>query len=190
MTFAIVLLSLAVLLACASWFVPHSGRLLLPLAVSTLGCLAVLGALAWWGPGTRDWSAGGHDTVVVLCGLLAVGGGGPVTVAVFTLVDGRRPITDRDSVEGAGQVLRGGAWIGGLERAAVFATVAAGWPEGLAVVLALKGLARYPELRGPLSAPSADVPLVPPSHGIAERFIIGTFVSVLWALACAGVAVA
>jgi len=28
------------------------------------------------------------------------------------------------------------------------------------------------------------------SHGVAERFIIGTFVSVLWAVACAGVAAA
>ena len=73
----------------------------------------------------------------------------------------------------AGEVLRGGAWIGALERAAVFATLVAGWPEGLAVVLALKGLGRYPELR-------TETP------GAAERFIIGTFTSVLWAVACAG----
>ena len=52
----------------------------------------------------------------------------------------------------------------------------AGWPEGLAVVLGLKGIGRYPELR------HGD------SSGTAERFIIGTFTSVLWAVACAGVA--
>ena len=40
-------------------------------------------------------------------------------------------------------------------------------------MLALKGLGRYPELRA-AEAASAPAP--------AERFIIGTFVSVLWAL--------
>ena len=49
----------------------------------------------------------------------------------------------------AGEVLRGGAWIGALERAAVFASVVAGWPEGVAIVLGLKGLGRYPELPQP-----------------------------------------
>jgi hypothetical protein len=52
----------------------------------------------------------------------------------------------------------------------------AGWAPGLAVVLAVKGLGRYPELRN-----GEDT-------GVAERFIIGTFTSVLWAVACAGVA--
>lgn len=69
-------------------------------------------------------------------------------------------------------VLRRGAWIGALERLAVTATLIAGWPEGIAVVLAVKGLARYPELRSP-------------GAGASERFIIGTFTSVLWAAACA-----
>ena len=71
--------------------------------------------------------------------------------------------------------LRGGRVIGYLERLAVVTTLMAGWPEGLAIILAVKSLARYPELRHP---------------GAAEQFIIGTFVSVLWAVACAGVAVA
>ena len=48
---------------------------------------------------------------------------------------------------------------------------------GLAIVLAVKGLGRYPELRS-----QEDT-------GAAERFIIGTFTSVLWAVACVGVAV-
>jgi hypothetical protein len=77
----------------------------------------------------------------------------------------------------AGEVLRGGAWIGALERLAVFATLVAGWGPGVAVVLAVKGLGRYPELRN-----DEDT-------GVAERFIIGTFTSVLWAAGCAGLAV-
>jgi hypothetical protein len=56
-----------------------------------------------------------------------------------------------------------------------------GWPEGIAVVLGLKGLGRYSELKaeGPSAAPAQG--------GVAERFIIGTFCSVSWAVACAGV---
>ena len=50
----------------------------------------------------------------------------------------------------------------------------AGWPEGIAVVLAVKGLGRYPELR------------TAKNSAVSERFIIGTFVSVLWACGCAG----
>jgi len=68
-------------------------------------------------------------------------------------------------------VLRGGAWIGFLERAAVAATLLAGWPEGIALVLAVKGVGRYSELR------EANAP---------EAFIIGTLASLLWAAAAAG----
>ena len=46
-------------------------------------------------------------------------------------------------------MLRGGAWVGYLERAAISATLLAGWPEGMALVLAVKGVGRYPELRRP-----------------------------------------
>lgn len=69
-------------------------------------------------------------------------------------------------------LLRGGAWIGMLERAAITGTMLAGLPEGVAVVLAVKGLGRYPELREahPDRRPVA-----------AERFIIGTLTSYLWA---------
>ncbi len=92
-----------------------------------------------------------------------------------------------DTMERAGEVLRGGAWIGAFERAAVFAALAAGWPEGLAVVLALKGLGRYSELRGDARRGGRGVLRRPgASGGVAERFIIGTFASVLWACACAG----
>lgn len=73
-------------------------------------------------------------------------------------------------------VLRGGAWIGMLERAAITGAVLTGFPEGVAVVLAIKGLGRYPELRE--SHPDRRSPA-------AERFIIGTLTSYTWAGACA-----
>ncbi len=119
-----------------------------------------------------------QDWVAVIGVALAVLGGGPVTVAVFTLIDrsgtipgpGQAPAGPTDTV---GEGLRGGAWIGALERLAIVATLVAGWPEGMAVVLAVKAFGRYPELR-------ADS-----RQGAAEGFIIGTLVSVLWAVACA-----
>lgn len=117
--------------------------------------------------------------VAVLFGAIAVGLGGILTTAVFRQVDHRDEAgrgDESESVEAASEILRGGAWIGVLERAAVFAAVVAGWPEGIAIVLAVKSLARYPELQA--GAASAA----------AERFIIGTFVSTLFAVGCAGAA--
>lgn len=117
---------------------------------------------------------------VLVLGTLALAGGGFLTTLVFGLVDRREEAEQGERaelVEDASEILRGGAWIGVLERAAVYASIVSGWPEGIAVVLAVKGLARYPELQaGKKSA-------------AAERFIIGTFVSTLFAAACAGGAV-
>ena len=146
--------------------------------------------------------------VVALFGVVAVVGGGVLTVQVFRLVDrsGRRELppmataseqqasaaegvdagVDAGAHEAAGagetsganavasdDILRGGAWIGSLERIAVYAALVGGWKEAITMVLALKALGRYPELR------NGENPAV------AERFIIGTFVSVLWASGCA-----
>ncbi|HEY3015409.1 MAG TPA: hypothetical protein VGJ41_09895 [Nocardioides sp.] len=135
--------------------------------------LAVVAALGLTSDATATWDVG-RTLALGLALLLAVSGGGPITTLVFAAVD--RQDHSSDVVE-AEDVLRGGAWIGALERAGVFATLAAGWPDGLAIVLGLKALGRYPELR------NGDNP------GTAERFIIGTFTSVLWAAGCAGVAV-
>ncbi|MFL6101635.1 MAG: hypothetical protein ACJ71T_16935 [Actinomycetales bacterium] len=136
-----------------------------------------------------------HALVVILALVAAALGGSQVTGAVFELVDtghgddvidivgggdgdesagqpqGLPPA--EGSLRSAGRILRGGMWIGVLERLAVFATLVARWPEGIAVVLAVKGLGRYPELR------TWHRP------GLAERFIIGTLVSGLWAGLCA-----
>ena len=78
-------------------------------------------------------------------------------------------------LEAAGEQLKGGYWIGLLERAALFACVLSGFPAGIAVVLGVKGLGRYPELRTPTG-----------SKG--ELFIIGTFSSMLWAALWSGLA--
>ena len=71
-------------------------------------------------------------------------------------------------------VLRGGAWIGILERVLITGGIIVGLPEVIAVVIAVKGLGRYPELR------ETDNEL---RGGVAERFIIGTLTSFLVAAA-------
>lgn len=145
-------------------------RLRSPLgAIALVVVLAVAAALAWRaGP----MSSGGATAGLLLAVGAAALGGGPVVTAVLRAADpdsgpDRRRASDPE-------VLRGGAWIGVLERTAVAATVLAGWEEGLAVLIAVKGLGRFNELKAPVAA---------------ERFIIGTLASGLWAMACVGTAV-
>ena len=83
------------------------------------------------------------------------------------------PEAEPPSLIGAGRILRGGLWIGRLERLGTYVALLAGYPNGLAIALAVKSLARYPELKSTTNA-------------AAERFIIGTFASVLWAAGIAG----
>lgn len=112
-------------------------------------------------------------------------GGGPVAEAMFRWAsfkhDGGALLTVGMSPAAAargsepdegGAVLRGGLWIGLLERGAIASALWAGWPEGLAIVLAVKGLGRFSELK---------------QHAAAEQFILGTFASVLWSCAAYGV---
>ena len=64
------------------------------------------------------------------------------------------------------EVMRGGTTIGYLERLAVVISLIAGFPEAIAIVVAVKGVGRFSEL----AAAEAR-----------ERFIIGTLSSLLWA---------
>jgi hypothetical protein len=152
---------------------------LLPVAVAWTGRLRVLGALvavlllaAAVVVRVTTCVSVDEGALGLVAVVLAVAGGSVVTTAVFDVIDERS--TDRaESLEAAGHILRGGTWVGALERLAVFGSLVAGLPSGVALTLAVKGLGRYPELR------SGDRP------GTAERFIIGTLVSVLWAALCA-----
>ena len=130
------------------------------------------------------WELATKALVVAVLGLVAVFAGSPVVMAIFRRADppppdpadGTDEVAQALGIRAAAATLRGGRWIGLLERLAVFAAILSGFAEGIAVVLAIKGLARYPELKAT-------------SSGAAERFIIGTFTSVLFASACAGSAV-
>jgi hypothetical protein len=162
----------------------------LALAALAAGLLAVAAIVAAYADPVGGWRRG---AALVLGVAAATTAGSDVVRATFRVIRGEflaprshhpRAGADIDSrddtdVDAPGTVLRGGAWVGYLERAAIAATLLAGWPEGIALVLAVKGVGRYPELRGPESVQS---------HA-PETFIIGTLASVLWAAACAGAAV-
>jgi hypothetical protein len=149
---------------------------LLPVA---LGILALALGIRDLFPILQPWWA------LVGLGLAALGiiGGNPLTVWVL----GRAAKGDIDGGDHGGilvpaetstgaksttktrEVLRGGTWIGYLERLAVIGAVAVGHFEIIAAVIAIKGLGRFSEL----DAPEAR-----------ERFIIGTLVSMTWAALC------
>ena len=121
--------------------------------------------------------------------------GSPITLAVLRLAsavdnqqalpapiaDGEAPegevadeaegVPDRQSPDTPG-VLRGGLVIGILERTGVALAILLNEPVAIAYVVAIKGLGRYAELK---ETPAA-----------AERFIIGTLTSLLWACTVAG----
>ncbi len=122
--------------------------------------------------------------IVAVFGAAAVLLGGRVVTLVFKLAERTRATELPENAEHpeaiapltyAATFLRGGEWIGYLERLAVYGAILAGFPEGVAVAMVVKSFARYPEIKAS-------------STGAAERFIVGTFVSVLFACACAGVA--
>jgi hypothetical protein len=134
------------------------------------GALAVAAAVA---VNERPAVGAARSVVAALSVAAALVGGGPIALSVLRLADHGRHTAGPGPSDP--NVLHAGAWMGSMERLAVSASLLAGWPEGIAVVLAVKGLGRYPELR---------------VAAAAERFIIGTFASVLWAAACAGVGIA
>jgi hypothetical protein len=164
---------------------------------------ALLAAAAALAASADDASGWQRAAAAVLGVLVAVTAGSHVVRAVFRLtrrevrpVRPARPGAETQAAAAGGapppgeppldlespvSVLRGGAWIGYLERGAVAATLLASFPEGLALVLAVKGVGRYPELRnaGSGGRAGADAP---------EEFIIGTLASLLWAAAAAGTA--
>ncbi len=109
--------------------------------------------------------------VAVLLGfLVAVLGGAPLVGLALRLVV---RAADRAAIAAfRGRGLRvGGAVIGALERSLVLAFVLAGEFGAIGLILAAKGLIRYGEIKD-----SKD-------QKVAEYVLIGTMLSLLWALA-------
>lgn len=114
--------------------------------------------------------------LAVLGTALATLGGDPIARRVLALASNsmvregpnggillRTPVM---TTEPAPEVMRGGVTIGYLERAGAALSIIVGYPEAIAVVVAIKGIARFTELGTPEAR---------------ERFIIGTLASLGWA---------
>lgn len=122
------------------------------------------------------------DTALGALLISAVGGWGAVVLVLswarvpdlpadrISSPDGRPAAVLGSSAPSSFTVIRGGTWIGALERVATTGALLFGQPALVAVVVAVKGLGRWSELR--------DNP------GFNERFIIGTLASLIWAGAC------
>lgn len=182
---AVVLLGATALAGLVIWLLVERRSFSTPTFVALAAVpVLLLGVAALFGlGGSESGDTLGH--VASATGVaVAASTGGLVATAMLRIAD-RRDRRDRlnlaaghdDEPASVADVsdprtLRGGASIGVLERIAVVTTLLAGWPEGLALILGIKGLGRYPELNRPPAS---------------ERFIIGTLGSVLWAVAAAGV---
>ncbi|MBF4569528.1 hypothetical protein ITJ57_12230 [Plantibacter sp. VKM Ac-2880] len=119
---------------------------------------------------------------------VAVAGGGPVASLVLSLATkgtvapgvhggilvGERQTGESQVIGRPVEVLRGGMAIGVLERLALVAALFSGYPEAIAVIVAVKGVGRFSELD------SAEA---------RERFIIGSLASLLWAAGVASILV-
>ena len=93
--------------------------------------------------------------------MIAVAGGSPVTRAVLDRVTFDEPEGAHGGLLASDgrELLRGGEVIGLLERFAVAGAIIAGFPDALAVVIAIKGVGRFTELE---------------TGAVRERFIVGT----------------
>jgi hypothetical protein len=111
-----------------------------------------------------------HDVVVVLAYVAAVlGGKYAVDWALQRLIS----VDDQAAIEAFRRrgLRNGGAIIGALERTLVLTFVLAGNYGAIGLVLAGKGLLRYPEIKG-----SQD-------QKMAEYILVGTMLSLIWAVA-------
>ncbi|MGN6742833.1 MAG: hypothetical protein ACTHJL_05980, partial [Amnibacterium sp.] len=110
--------------------------------------------------------------VTVAALVIAVAGGSPVTRSVLDRVHFDEPEGAHGGLIAADgrELLRGGEVIGLLERLAVAGAIVAGFPEALAVIIAIKGVGRFTELE---------------TGAVRERFIVGTLASWIWAVAAA-----
>ena len=135
--------------------------------IAALLLLAAAAIAAVQGKGAYGFGRGAAAVCTVAAAML---GGIPLPPAAFRIARQQPDAGDQlPTIEGP---LRGGRMIGILERAAIAAAILAGRPDGLAVIMAVKSLARYPDLR---------------DSNVSEQFIIGTFSSVLWSVSVAAV---
>jgi hypothetical protein len=166
-TAVVLCVAAAAVLAVVAWRHPRR-----PLTLVTAGLTALTLLVAAFPATPAPAPVAALVTVGAL--VLAVAGGSPVTRHLLDRVDFDQAEGEHGGLLAADgrELLRGGEVIGLLERLAVAGAIVAGFPEALAVVIAIKGVGRFTELE---------------TGAVRERFIVGTLVSWVWAAAAAGI---
>ncbi|QIK72861.1 hypothetical protein G7070_12005 [Propioniciclava coleopterorum] len=141
----------------------------------------VAGALGAWltwmqVPAISGRGAGG----ILMIAALAVANtatGNRLVRLVLVSIHAQPPRLDgREGVAPASERLRGGRLLGPMERLLILGFGAAGYVEAAAVVVAAKGLLRFPELQAAARSEPRAV------DEVTEYFLVGTFTSLLVAL--------
>lgn len=114
--------------------------------------------------------------VVVGCALLLTGTGNLLVRLVLTAAGSK--------VKRSEQQIKGGRVLGPMERLLIFGLGMAGQLTAAAIVVAAKGLLRFPELQSYRADPPADDDEVQRIDVLTEYFLIGSMTSWLLALAC------
>ena len=108
----------------------------------------------------------GEMTLVIAIGLVAVFAGGSLVGLILGRLDPVEANSERRS-----NIRNAGRYIGWLERALVFTVIVAGMPGGVAIVVAVKTAARFPQFEK--------------EERFVEYYLIGTLSSLGIALAAA-----
>lgn len=164
--------SAAVALACGA------GAVVLMLILSPLAGQAEGLLSRWLVALPHDRLAGlDPDWVVVLLGvfLIQLSTGNVVVRLVLSVTDTINPMKDGSLPATA---LKGGRLLGPMERVLILGLGLAGQFTAASIVIAAKGLLRFPELSSPRE--QAEV------HRMTEYFLVGSFVS--WLIALGGLA--
>lgn len=182
----LVLVGWVILDTCATSSAPAGVAVvaLLWTVIALLGAFAASGALPSTGGPLKDWFSNldihhpkgpvALDRVMLsLSGALFLTGSGNRLVRLVYVIAGTPTQTAQTK-------LRGGRLIGPMERLFIGSMMVAGEPTGIAIVIAAKGLLRLPEIqRDPGKIDE-----------FTEYFLIGTFASMLIAIAVAGAVLA
>ena len=177
----------------------RTGRAWVPLTVGGAGLVAVLLAGGWAqesasGPFARWLAASPYDALAGLDPdralaflgvlLLQLSTGNVVVRLVLLATGSRNPSRARSAAgvdHGQDDVrpLKGGRLLGPMERVLILGLGVAGHVTAASIVIAAKGLLRFPELQ------AARTDVEPGIHEVTEYFLVGSFVS--WLIALGGV---
>jgi len=191
----VALLVIAALTVAWGWSVRRgfgTGRAALPLAV-LVGSLVLAAATTPWagaaGGPLGHWlratplpvlhGASTDRALLLLGGLLVQGSTGNVLVRLVLLAT-HTVNPARAQARNPGPALKGGRLLGPMERLVILGLGLAGDYTAAGIVVAAKGLLRYPELQA--ARERAADHSGPPIAAVTEYFLVGSFVSWLIAL--------